>query len=548
MSSSLRALCKAYADGHIADADYRQQRSEIIALLLNSDDDTTRQDQYVPPEAAQASAPAGADATAGSSRTPMIIGVAVVVIVLIAAGIFFSSGDDDADMQGGPELAKPAPAVSSGPMTPTRQVNLLDSIARAILQDNELSDDEIDSFLEVWELATTDQRKNWLVSARSSMADAELDGDSDRALAYDNLMFEVGEADLDEEFDDSIYDRLGLSPKPEDAESGTEALTEMATAGTEKITTEVESAIQLPTEVDNKTTDRVIETEKPVIAEPDELAAMAEVQVSGPDSDITAAVATESVIEEKTPPVAMEEQASTVATATVSEKETGVEKETGAEAEKVEAATEEPPAVEPESQPEVVLEPEVPTIDDKKIAVALGLVTQIAENPTLDNVRDFRNVWRISSPEEKTAIAVQGTKAQFESAHKKIVDAAIPYNEGKSRDSFYNYLGPVGRALKALASRSGDSQTMNDLLKNDPTAYTIQLVGTSVEAEAIRFAALEADAIVIETKDESGQPWFIVVKGVYPDRPTAVSAIPSVPSETKPWARSIGSIQEMANR
>jgi DamX protein len=87
------------------------------------------------------------------------------------------------------------------------------------------------------------------------------------------------------------------------------------------------------------------------------------------------------------------------------------------------------------------------------------------------------------------------------------------------------------------------------LQAQNPHHYVIQLVGSREPGAVGRFLvhhALGEEAAWFATSHD-GQPWYVVVYGLYPDRTAAHSAITSLPKglrDGKPWARPIAGIIE----
>lgn len=88
----------------------------------------------------------------------------------------------------------------------------------------------------------------------------------------------------------------------------------------------------------------------------------------------------------------------------------------------------------------------------------------------------------------------------------------------------------------------------SQLLKVKSSQYTLQLLGTQIENNAVKFISglsNKKNVRYFETiyKDK---PWFVVVYGEYTNRDAAIASIPNLPKELKdrkPWARSIASVQ-----
>jgi DamX protein len=92
------------------------------------------------------------------------------------------------------------------------------------------------------------------------------------------------------------------------------------------------------------------------------------------------------------------------------------------------------------------------------------------------------------------------------------------------------------------------------LLRQSPEDYTLQLIGLRDAQGIPRFIkrnSLNGQAAYFRTSHQ-GQPWFVVLYGVYPNRGAAVKARSKLPPKlrgTGVWPRSFGSVQkEIRNR
>jgi DamX protein len=87
------------------------------------------------------------------------------------------------------------------------------------------------------------------------------------------------------------------------------------------------------------------------------------------------------------------------------------------------------------------------------------------------------------------------------------------------------------------------------LLRQNPNAYTLQLVALGEEAGISRFLerfSLPGQAAYFRTMRQ-GKPWFSLLYGVYPDRQAALAARARLPAELQHsdvWPRSLASVQE----
>ncbi len=88
----------------------------------------------------------------------------------------------------------------------------------------------------------------------------------------------------------------------------------------------------------------------------------------------------------------------------------------------------------------------------------------------------------------------------------------------------------------------------NWLMAQTPTAFTLQLLGTSKRQALLAFMGrheLQGQAAYF-TSEHAGQPWYTLVYGIYQDRASAQAALATLPSALRslhPWIRSLSSIQ-----
>lgn len=87
-----------------------------------------------------------------------------------------------------------------------------------------------------------------------------------------------------------------------------------------------------------------------------------------------------------------------------------------------------------------------------------------------------------------------------------------------------------------------------ELLALKGSQYTLQLLGSQIENNAIRFIdglSSKTGVRYFETVYQ-GKPWFVVIYGQFDNRDAAIASIPKLSKELqdrKPWARSIASVQ-----
>lgn len=108
---------------------------------------------------------------------------------------------------------------------------------------------------------------------------------------------------------------------------------------------------------------------------------------------------------------------------------------------------------------------------------------------------------------------------------------------------------PEKPAPAKTVSKSNSPYKQEDtLLKLNKSQYTLQLLGTQIENNAIKFIgglSSKKNVRYFETVYK-GKPWFVVIYGEYKDRDSAIASIPKLAAELqarKPWARSIASVQ-----
>ena len=103
-------------------------------------------------------------------------------------------------------------------------------------------------------------------------------------------------------------------------------------------------------------------------------------------------------------------------------------------------------------------------------------------------------------------------------------------------------------APKPVAKPASPYKQEAALLKLASTQYTLQMLGTQIENNAIKFIDglnNKKNVRYFETIYK-GKPWFVVIYGEFTNRDAAIASIPNLPAELKdrkPWARSIASVQ-----
>ena len=86
------------------------------------------------------------------------------------------------------------------------------------------------------------------------------------------------------------------------------------------------------------------------------------------------------------------------------------------------------------------------------------------------------------------------------------------------------------------------------LREQDPSAYVVQMFGTGSASAATSFLGrLDAlDSVTIAELEHRGNPWFVVLYGLFPNRGAAENAIARLPDSlkaTKPWRRPVANLR-----
>lgn len=110
----------------------------------------------------------------------------------------------------------------------------------------------------------------------------------------------------------------------------------------------------------------------------------------------------------------------------------------------------------------------------------------------------------------------------------------------------------VTARAKAPPGKSQADYSVEWLRGQKPSHFVIQLVGTRSAAAASKFLdehKLGAEGAWFLTS-HGGQPWYVVIYGMYPDNASARAAIGALPESLRagsPWPRSVASILESAH-
>lgn len=137
------------------------------------------------------------------------------------------------------------------------------------------------------------------------------------------------------------------------------------------------------------------------------------------------------------------------------------------------------------------------------------------------------------------------------------VKGESPAGDGETRVSLASNVTPAALTETAKApptrmqTRAAAGYGLEWLRGQKPTHFVIQLVGTRSAAAASKFVddhKLGADGAWYLTS-HGGQPWYVVIYGMYPDSAAARAAIAALPEDLRagsPWPRSVASILESA--
>ncbi len=174
----------------------------------------------------------------------------------------------------------------------------------------------------------------------------------------------------------------------------------------------------------------------------------------------------------------------------------------------------------------------------------------VTSPPTLPVQRDSEGPLEIpptvTSPatREPPAVSQPSRKARTEKVLAPLTQPPVAPKVGASQS-------PPRVQTPRTASPAGPvvSNFSADWLRKQPAnAHTLQLFGVHERSAAERYrnqhGITKQSAIL--TGSLNGKSWYVVVYGYYPNRAAAITAMSRLPSslrDTKPWARSIGSLR-----
>ncbi|MEJ2685940.1 MAG: AAA family ATPase [Gammaproteobacteria bacterium] len=104
-------------------------------------------------------------------------------------------------------------------------------------------------------------------------------------------------------------------------------------------------------------------------------------------------------------------------------------------------------------------------------------------------------------------------------------------------------------AAKQAPPQTGGPSRADWLLRQNPRAYTLQLLGARDEASVRRFIRVHhlGKQAMYYTGDFKGAPWYVLLYGVYPDIEAAHKALAGLPPKVRkggPWARRLSTVQK----
>lgn len=106
-----------------------------------------------------------------------------------------------------------------------------------------------------------------------------------------------------------------------------------------------------------------------------------------------------------------------------------------------------------------------------------------------------------------------------------------------------------GRPIVAAPTLAADVPTsLRERILAMPAAqFTLQVLGSSSRSNVEEFVARHASSSLLwyETRN-NGNPWFVIIQGVYASRDAAQSAVANLPAELRnlqPWVRSVSDVQ-----
>ncbi|WP_417598729.1 AAA family ATPase [Oceanospirillum sp.] len=168
-------------------------------------------------------------------------------------------------------------------------------------------------------------------------------------------------------------------------------------------------------------------------------------------------------------------------------------------------------------------------------AELLGIETTPAEEPVKQQAVPETTIVAQAPEPEKAPVPVEKAPEPAETAPKPVVEKAPePQKTPETKPVKNNAKSPYKQEKELMALKKSQ--------------YTLQLLGSHIEANAIRFI----DGLKNKSKVRyfetiyQGKPWFVVIYGEFDNRDSAIASIPKLPSEfqnRKPWARSMASVQ-----
>ncbi|WP_299998627.1 cell division protein DamX [uncultured Cedecea sp.] len=156
-----------------------------------------------------------------------------------------------------------------------------------------------------------------------------------------------------------------------------------------------------------------------------------------------------------------------------------------------------------------------------------------------------------SRPERKTAVIepAQKTPARQAATHTESKPAPVRRTESAPVVATPTKTPPVAKAPVApVQTKPAVSATNTQAIKNAPgSSYTLQLSASSNSANLNAWAKKEnLQNYVVYQTSRNGQPWYVMVSGIYASKAEAeraVSSLPAAVQSNKPWTKPIRQVQ-----
>jgi DamX protein len=112
----------------------------------------------------------------------------------------------------------------------------------------------------------------------------------------------------------------------------------------------------------------------------------------------------------------------------------------------------------------------------------------------------------------------------------------------RAEQTGHDHRAPAPRQLAAPAAKSGKTAGDVSSMKSAPSGnYTLQLSSSSNYDNLNNWAKKEKlDKYVVYETSRNGQPWYVLVSGIYASKDEAKRAVTSLPADVQaknPWAK-----------